>query len=136
MSDEKLRVLKMVEDKKISAEEAAKLLAAMDAPAGGESNGKAHWLKVRVFDKGSDKAKVRVTVPISLLKIAGRLGGKFSVMMPDEARKQMEEKGIRLDAESFEDIERLFDQFAVNGQYKMVDVEDDESGEKVEVYVE
>jgi hypothetical protein len=136
MSDEKLRILKMVEEKKISAEEAAKLLAAMDAPAGGDANGKAHWLKVRVFAKGADKPKVRVTVPLSLLKIAGRLGGKFSVMMPDEARKQMEEKGIKLDAESFEDIEKMFDQFAVNGQYKMVDVEDDESGERVEVYVE
>lgn len=136
MSDEKLRILKMVEDKKISAEEAAKLLAAMDAPAGGEPNGRAHWLKVRVFEKNSDKAKVRVTVPLSLLKIAGRLGGKFSVMMPEEAKRQMEDKGIRLDAESFEDIEKMFDQFAVNGQYKMVDVEDDESGERVEVYVE
>ncbi len=135
MSDEKMRILKMIEEKKITAEEGAKLLAAMDAPASG-SNGRAHWLKVRVFDKGSDKAKVRVTVPLSLLKIAGRLGGKFSVMMPEEAKRQMAEKGIKLDAESFEDIEQLFDQFAVNGQYKMVDVEDDESGEKVEVYVE
>ena len=134
MSEERLRILKMVEDKKITAEEAAKLMAAMDTPGG--TNGKAHWLKVRVFDKGSDKPKVRVTVPLSLLKIAGRLGGKFSVMMPDEAKRQMEEKGIKLDAESFEDIEKMFDQFAVNGQYKMVDVEDDESGERVEVYVE
>ncbi|HTY07591.1 MAG TPA: hypothetical protein VMF29_00370 [Candidatus Edwardsbacteria bacterium] len=136
MSDEKMRILKMIEEKKITAEEGAKLLAAMDTPSGGEANGRAHWLKVRVYDKGSDKAKVRVTVPLTLLKIAGRLGGKFSVMMPDEAKKQMAEKGIKLDAESFEDIERLFDQFAVNGQYKLVDVEDDESGEKVEVYVE
>ena len=136
MSDEKLRILKMIEEKKITAEEGARLLAAMDTPAGGEANGRAHWLKVRVYDKGSDKAKVRVTVPLSLLKIAGRLGGKFHVMMPDQARLQLEEKGIRLDAESFEDIEKLFDQFAVNGQYKMVDVEDEESGEKVEVYVE
>jgi len=135
MSDEKMRILKMIEEKKITAEEGAKLLAAMDAPAAG-GNGQAHWLKVRVYDKGSDKAKVRVTVPLSLLKIAGRLGGKFSVMMPEEAKRQMEAKGVKLDAESFEDIEKLFDQFAVNGQYKLVDVDDDESGEKVEVYVE
>jgi hypothetical protein len=134
MSDERMRILKMVEEKKISAEEAAKLMASLDAPA--EANGKAHWLKVRVYEKGSDKAKVRVTVPLSLLKIAGRLGGKFHVMMPDEARQQLEGKGIRLDAESFEDIEKLFDQFAVNGRYQLVDVEDDEEGQRVEVYVE
>jgi hypothetical protein len=136
MSDERIRILKMVEEKKITADEGAKLLAAIEAPDQGAQNGRAHWLKVRVFDKGSEKPKVRVTVPISLLKIAGKLGGKFHMMMPEQARAKMEAKGVRLDAESFEDIEELFDQFAVNGQYKMVDVEDDESGEKVEVYVE
>jgi hypothetical protein len=134
MSEDRLRILKMVEDKKITAEEAAKLMAAMDTPGG--ANGKARWLKVRVFEKGADKPKVRVTVPLTLLKIAGSLGGKFSMMMPDDAKAQMESKGIKLNAESFEDIEKLFDQFAVNGQYKMVDVEDEESGQKVEVYVE
>jgi hypothetical protein len=134
MSEDRLRILKMVEDKKISAEEAAKLMAAMDVPGG--ANGKARWLKVRVFEKGTDKPKVRVTLPLTLLKIAGSLGGKFSMMVPDEAKAQMETKGIKLDSQSFEDIEKMFDQFAVNGQYKMVDVEDDESGERVEVYVE
>jgi hypothetical protein len=133
MSEDRLRILKMVEDKKITAEEAAKLLAAMDSPA---SQGKAHWLKVRVFDRGSDKPKVRVTVPLSILKIAGKLGGKFSVMMPDEAKEQLEAKGIKLDAESLEDIEKLFDQLAVNGRYQLVDVEDDEDGERVEVYID
>jgi hypothetical protein len=135
MSEERLRILKMVEDNKITAREAANLMAALDAPGTG-SNGKAHWLKVKVFEKDSDKAKLRVTVPLTLLKIASKLGGKFSLMMPEEAQKQMEAKGVKLDAESFEDIEKLFDQFAVNGQYKMVDVEDDETGERVEVYVE
>lgn len=133
MSEDRLRILKMVEDKKITAEEAAKLLTAMDSPA---SQGKAHWLKVRVFDKGSDKPKVRVTVPLSILKIAGKLGGKFSVMMPQEAKDQMEAKGIKLDAESLEDIEKLFDQLAVNGRYQLVDVEDGKEGERVEVYID
>lgn len=133
MSDERLRILKMVEDKKISAEEAAKLMAAMDSPNGA---GKAHWLKVRVFDRGSDKPKVRVTVPLSILKIAGKLGGKFSVMMPDDAKDQLEAKGIKLDAESLENIDQLFDQLAVNGRYQLVDVEDDEDGERVEVYID
>lgn len=136
MSEERIRILKMVEEKKITAEEGAKLLSAIESPGAGMQNGRAHWLKVRVFEKGSDKPKVRVTVPLSLLKIAGKLGGKFHMMMPDEAKAKMEAKGIRLDAESFEDIERLFDQFAVNGRYQMVDVEDDESGDRVEVYVE
>lgn len=134
MSEERLRILKMVEDKKITAEEAAKLMAAMDTPGG--TNGKAHWLKVRVFDKGSDKPKVRVTVPLSILKIAGKLGGKFSVMMPEEAKAQMEAKGIKLDAESLENIEQLFDEMAINGRYELVNVEDDEEGQRVEVYID
>ncbi len=136
MSEERIRILRMVEEKKITAEEGAKLLAAVESPGSGLQNGRAHWLKVRVFDKGSEKPKVRVTVPISLLKIAGKLGGKFHMMMPEEAKAKMEAKGIRLDAESFEDIESLFEQFAVNGRYQLVDVEDDESGDRVEVYVE
>lgn len=136
MSEERIRILKMVEEKKITAEQAAKLLEAIESPGSGFQNERAHWLKVRVYEKGSDKPKVRVTVPLSLLKIAGKLGGKFHMMMPDEARAQMEAKGIKLDAESFEDIESLFEQFAVNGRYQMVDVEDDESGDRVEVYVE
>ena len=134
MSDERMRILKMVEEKKITAEEAAKLMTALDAPA--EANGKAHWLKVRVYDKGSDKAKVRVTMPLTLLKIAGRLGGKFHMMLPESAKAEMAAKGIQLDAESFDDIEKLFDQFAINGKYQMVDVEDDEEGQRVEVFVE
>lgn len=133
MSEERLRILKMVEDKKITAEEAAKLLSAMDSPA---SQGKAHWLKVRVFDKDSEKPKVRVTVPLSILRIAGKLGGKFQVMMPEEARAQMEAKGIKLDAESLENIEQLFDELAVNGRYQLVNVEDDEGGQRVEVYID
>jgi len=136
MSEERLRILKMVEEKKISAEEAAKLLEALESTPEKAANGRAHWLKVRVFDKGSEKPRVRVTVPISLLKIAGKLGGKFHMMMPEEAKAKMEAKGIRLDAESFEDIDNLFEQFAVNGRYQLVDVEDDESGQRVEVYVE
>lgn len=134
MSEERLRILKMVEDKKITAEEAAKLMAAMDTPGG--ANGKAHWLKVRVFDKDSEKPKVRVTVPLSILKIAGKLGGKFSVMMPEEAKSQMEAKGIKLDSESLENIEQLFDELAVNGRYQLVNVEDDEDGQRVEVYID
>lgn len=136
MSEERIRILRMVEEKKITAEEGAKLLSAVESPGSVLQNGRAHWLKVRVFEKGSERPKVRVTVPLSLLKIAGKLGGKFHMMMPEEAKEKMEAKGIRLDAESFEDIERLFDQFAVNGRYQMVDVEDDESGDRVEVYVE
>lgn len=136
MSEERIRILRMVEEKKITAEEGAKLLSAVESPGSVLQNGRAHWLKVRVFEKGSERPKVRVTVPLSLLKIAGKLGGKFHMMMPEEAKAKMEAKGIRLDAESFEDIESLFDQFAVNGRYQMVDVEDDESGDRVEVYVE
>ncbi len=136
MSEERLRILRMVEEKKISAEEAAKLLEAIETSDHPQENGRAHWLKVRVFQKGSEKPKVRVTLPLSLLKIAGKLGGKFHMMMPQQAKEKMESKGIRLDAESFEDIERLFEQFAVNGRYQMVDVEDDETGDRVEVYVE
>jgi hypothetical protein len=135
--EERARILKMVEEGKISAQEADRLLGALE---GGELNGlarkgKAKWLKVRVYDKDSDRLRVRVNVPLALVKIGAKIGAKFSMNLPEEARSKMMDKGIDLsDLKDLEKLEALVDSLADEGPFKLVDVEEED--ERVEVFLE
>jgi len=68
MKEEKLRILKMVEDKKITAEEAARLIEALEKTDNrpSERDLKRRWLKVQVTKDGEQKVNLRV--PLALLK--------------------------------------------------------------------
>lgn len=120
MSDEQDRVLKLLEEKKITAEEAARLL---DAIKRGDSGGsqRNRFLKVRVFPRGSDRAKVNVTLPIGLVK----WGMNF---IPDQAKAKIEEQEI--------DMKLITEALGKGITGKIVDVEDDEKGQHVEVWLE
>jgi len=119
MSDEQDRVLKMLEEKKITAEEAARLLDAVNRGQGGDRRNR--FLKVRVFDRGSDRAKVNVTLPIGLVK----WGMNF---IPDSAKAKIEEQEI--------DMKLIADALEKGITGKIVDVEDEEKGQHVEVWLE
>ena len=134
MTNEKLRILKMVENGTINAEEASQLLAALNSSE--NSGKKAKWLKIRVYENNCEKPNVKVSVPIAVAKLATKIGGKFKISMPKKAREKMEEKGINLDAETFENIDKLFDELSVNGRFDLVNVVDEEDGDRVEIYVE
>ncbi len=134
MSDEKLRILKMVETGTITAEEASQLLSALNSSKSGTQ--KAKWLKIRVFENASEKPNVKVSVPIAVAKLATKIGGKFHMAIPDKAKEKMEEKGIDLDAETFANIDKLFEELAVNGRFDLVNVCDEDDGDRVEIYVE
>ncbi len=114
---EQQRILKLLEEKKITADEASRLLDALGGSGGPEPK----FLKVRVYDHGSGSAKVNVTIPVALVK----WGLQF---VPESAQMKLNEHKI-----SFEDLER-----ALNSGFsgKLVDVEDEEKGERVEVYLE
>ncbi len=79
MNEEKLRILKMLEDGKVSAEEAARLMEALDKSESRpkESDIKRKWLHIRVQEHGRDT--VNMKVPLALLKF----GFKFA---PQAAR--------------------------------------------------
>jgi len=119
VSDEKDRVLKLLEEKKITAEEAARLLDAISHSAGGE--GPNRFLKVRVYDRNSERAKVNVTLPIGLVK----WGMNF---VPESAKAKIEEQQI--------DMKLITDALERGITGKIVDVEDDEKGQHVEVWLE
>ena len=135
--EERMRILRMVEEGKISAQEADRLLGALEGSElnGIAKKGKAKWLKVRVYEKDSGNPRVRVNVPLALVKIGAKIGAKFSMKLPEEARREMSDKGIDLsDLKDLEKLESLIDNLADEGPFKLVDVEED--NERVEVFLE
>ncbi len=126
MKEEVKQVLKMVEEGKITADQAVQLMEAGELDHGDDTrssraSGKAKWLKVRVYDVGTDKRKVNVSVPLSLVSVGLKLGMKFGL-------DRDELKGF-----DFDDIIQMIE---AGEEGKLVDVVDDERGEKVEVFVE
>jgi len=89
MSDERLQILKMLEEGKISAEEASRLLEALKISAATGSNGtgqiqeswqtptNARWLRIEVKERNGDR--VHIKLPLAVVKAALRVGGHFSM---------------------------------------------------------
>ena len=152
MSDNKKKILEMLENNKINADEAYRLLYAIGEgetgqkePAGeGQSRtetavkSKSKYLRVTVTpgDKHTDPEhadRVNVRVPMSLI----RAGIKLTSLIPqealDKANTALKEKGINFDVRSIksEDIEDLIDALGD----MQVDVETSK-GECVKVFVE
>ena len=121
VSDEKMQILKMVEEDKIDAKEAMELINALE---GNEENirlkNDVKWLKVKV--KTVDD-KVNVNIPVSLVDIGLKLATTYASNLNKFESDQIDVKAI---------IEAV-----KNGdEGKIVDVEDAEKQTKVEVYVE
>jgi hypothetical protein len=120
---ERMQILKMIEQGLITAQEGARLLGALgegspakDAAGGGA---KPRWFRVRVTDTRTGKRKVHVNIPLGLVNVGIRMGARFAPQIEDmdlsEILRQIEEEGM---------------------QGKIIDVEDEEDGEHVEIYVE
>lgn len=123
-SQERMQILKMIEEGKITPEDGAKLLEALrgtkSSPSGSvsqASGGSARWLVVRVTDMRSGRRKVNVNVPISLVGIGARIGAKFAAPMDL-------------------DIEEIMNVVRSGRVGKIIDVQDDADGEHVEIFVE
>jgi hypothetical protein len=116
--NERQRILRLLEDKKITADEASRLLDALGEEGG---TGSAKLLKVKVYDRSTGKARVNVTLPISIV----RWGMQF---VPDEARAKLDEHNI--------DFDRITDALEHDFLGKLVEVDNDKENERVEVYLE
>ena len=128
LTEERLQILKMLEDGKITVDEAATLLSALENGIKKQKSlrqpgvpGEAQWLRVRVTDQVSGKQKVTVNLPITLVDVALKVGAKFA--------PELEEMDSNVVMEAIESIKS-------GAQGKIVEVEDDEGGERVEVFVE
>ncbi len=122
LTEERMQILKMLEQGQINADEAAKLLAALesgrkDAP-GPTAASAPRWFRVRVTDLRSGKAKVNVNIPMSLVNVGLKMGAKFA---PDM-------EGV--------DVEEIKQAIQAGTQGKIIDVEDEEDQEHVEIFIE
>jgi len=71
MEEERKRILEMLEQGKINAEEAARLLSALGESGPGRpgTGARGRYLKIYVEDPDED-TKVNIRVPVSLIKVA------------------------------------------------------------------
>lgn len=140
MSEEKLRILQMLQEGKINANEGLELLKALDEtepnaakPTSQLSN---RFLRVRINnDAGS--TKVNVNIPLSLLKVVTKFANIGMNYIPESARQEMLQKGIDLSQINAEDILKMVEEGLTDGKLVDIDVDDPEHGQvKVEVYVD
>ena len=143
MSEEKIRILKMLEEGKINSEQAERLLSAVgetyieDKEDDLVPHGKAKWLKIRVFEEDMEKPKDIVNVPLKLAKIAVRLGTKFTNFIPADAKEEMAKNGVTPDMlNDLDKLDELIDGISEAGPFKLVDVDDEENGNKVQITIE
>lgn len=140
MSEERRQILEMLSSGKVSAEEAERLLDALDrnhlAPATtavAEPRTRARYLRIQVQAKDGDDGPVMVNirVPIQLL----RAGVKLTSVIPPQAQghvnEALREHGVPIDLSKLrpEDLDELIDQL----QDLTIDV--DQAGDKEQVKV-
>ncbi|MBN2305037.1 MAG: hypothetical protein JXQ72_11195 [Anaerolineae bacterium] len=120
-AEERMRILEMIREGKVSAEEGASLLEALNRskPATPPPPTRdPRVLRVRITDTHSQKTKVHVNIPMSLVNVGIKLGARFTP--------------ANVDMDSGEIMEAI--QSGTSG--KIFDVEDMESGEHIEIWVE
>ena len=123
-SEERMKILKMINDGKITAEEGSKLLGALTQRSLKPKKASKHslssqWLRVRVTDMSSGKTKVNVNVPMKLVDAGLNIAAQFTPDMED---------GQMMDA--------VKEALTENIQGKIVDVVDEEDQEHVEIFIE
>ena len=122
--EERMKILKMIEDGKISAEEGAKLLGALsegrrsaNVPASSRP-GAPRWLRIRVTDVNTGRSKASVQIPLTLVDAGMKIGAHFAP----------EVEGV--------DMSNVMEALRSGMTGKIIDVVDDKDGEHVEIYVE
>lgn len=130
--EERLKILQLLQEGKITADQAARLLEALETsasqakgaprppvpPAPPSPAGGGRWLRVRVTDTDTGKTRVNVRLPLNLVASGIRMGMRFAP----------EIEGL--------DVNELMAFIQSGESGHLVDVYDDEDGEHVEVYIE
>lgn len=118
--EERMRILKMLEEKKITAEEAAELLASLEAGQEGEGAApktKPRWLRIRVRSQDGDR--VELNLPLSMVRAAKHFVSELKV------------QGMTIPVE---ELEALIDQ-ALETETRIIEVVSAD-GDHVEIYVD
>jgi hypothetical protein len=121
-----MKILKMIEEGKISADEGSKLLAALSdsrrgmsvPPRPPGSGSPARWLRIRVTDTRTGRSKAAVQIPLALVDAGMKIGAHFAP----------EVEGV--------DMTNVMEALRAGVMGKIIDVTDEEDGEHVEIFVE
>jgi hypothetical protein len=122
-SDERMKILDMIRDGKLSVDDGAKLLAALeDRPKRGKSS-KPRWadnqmFRVKVSDSGTGRTKVTANLPMSLIDAGLNFASNFSVDMG----------GVP--------VEEIREAFHSGMTGKIIEVVDEVDGDHVEIFIE
>jgi len=123
-TEERMKILQMIREGKITAEEGAKLLSALSdvkketkKTVIRTSEG-TRWFRVRVTDMATGKTKTSVNIPMGLMEWGLQIGAQFA---PEVASI---------------DTEQLLTALQSGVEGKIVDVIDEEDGEHVEIFIE
>jgi hypothetical protein len=121
MNEEKMRILKLLEEKKISSAEAMELLEALGGGAEERGEAKGRMLRIRVYEGGGAEPKVNVSVPLGWAKfMAPFIEGKIKAKLAD--------RGYSLD------LGRIQEAIESQEPMRIIDVQD--GGDKVEIFIE
>jgi len=121
--EERMKILKMIEEEKITAEEGAKLLSLLGSSKKTKTSAHsratpARWLRIRVTDVNTGRSKATVQIPLSLVDAGMKIGAHFAP----------EIEGVEMDG--------VVDALKSGMTGKIIDVVDEEDGEHVEIFIE
>jgi hypothetical protein len=129
-AEERLRILKLIQEGKITAEEGVQLLDALGMnPQSGPGKSRPQeafstaskeprWFRVRVTDIKTGKTKVNIRLPVNVLMAGAKMGARFSP----------EIDGL--------DMAKVMDFIRAGETGQVLDVYDDLDEERVEVFIE
>jgi hypothetical protein len=131
-NEERIKVLKMVQEGKITVDEATELLQSLedspggakpasqpaDAPAGNPAPGAKRWFRVRVSEMESGRVRINVRLPVGVINAGLKMGMKFAPQV----------EGM--------DPAVLVEMINSGEVGQIVDVYDEKDGEHVEVFIE
>lgn len=123
MNPEKIKILKMLEEKRITSEEAMQLLEAVDKldKAGEAAPRRGRFLRIRVYEGEGEKAKVNINVPLGWSKL-------LAPFIEGKIKARLREKGYDLDLGKIQE-------YMESGEAgRIVDVQDGDN--KVEISID
>ncbi len=117
-SEERLEILKMIQSSQITAAEGARLLEALKEKKARPSSRRkrSRQVRIRVTDLETGQEKINMRMPWSLVNVGTGMGARFV------------SKGIELT--------EFTDAIQSGTEGKIMDMVDDEDGERIEVFVE
>jgi hypothetical protein len=121
--EERLEILKMIQSGQITADEGARLLEALktedrpqEKPQPGSRGKGSRLFRIRVTDLDTGREKIDIRLPWNLVDVGINMGARF-------ARKEIK-------------VEEFAEAIQAGAEGKIMDVVDEEDGERVEIFVE